>query len=73
MEAAYLFILFNKKQFEMAFIGSFGMHGIEDLFSRAIKMRMRMIHLVVYGTCFESLQNKPFPFTNIKQCNVKKR
>ncbi len=30
--AACLFILFDQKQFEMAFIGPFGMYGIEDLF-----------------------------------------
>ena len=60
--AACLFILFDQKQFEMAFIGPFGMYGIEDLFSRAVEMRMRMIHLVVYGTSLKSLQDEAFAF-----------
>jgi hypothetical protein len=50
----------------MAFIGSFWMHGIEDLFARDVEMRMRMVHLVVYGTCLKGLQNKPFAFLSSK-------
>ena len=61
-----MFILFNQKQFEMAFIGSFWMHGIEDLFARDVEMRMRMVHLVVYGTSLKGLQNKPFAFLSSK-------
>jgi len=40
------------------------MHGIEDLFSRAVEMRM--VHLVVYGTSLKGLQNKPFAFLSSK-------
>ena len=61
-----MLILFKQKQFEMALFDPFGMHGIEDLFSRAVEMRMRMVHLVVYGTCLKGLQNKPFAFLSSK-------
>ena len=63
---ACLLILFDQKQFEMAFIGSFRMHGIEDLFSRTVEMRMRMIHLVVYGTSLKGLQDEAFAFLSSK-------
>ena len=48
----------------MAFIGPLGMHGIEDLFSRAVEMRMRMVHLVVYGTCLKGFP----PFLSDDAC-----
>ena len=61
-----MLILFEQKQFEMAFIGPLGMHGIEDLFSRAVEMRMRMVHLVVYGTCLKGFQDEAFAFLSSK-------
>ena len=61
-----MFFLFDQKQFEMALFDPFGMHGIEDLFSHTVEMRMRMVHLVVYGTSLKGLQNKPFAFLSSK-------
>ena len=61
-----MLILFEQKQFEMALFDPFGMHGIEDLFSHTVEMRMRMVHLVVYGTSLKGFQDEAFAFLSSK-------
>ena len=56
----------------MALFGPFGMYGIKNLFSRAVEMRVRMIHLVVYRTSLECLQDEAFAFLHVKQRDVEK-
>ena len=62
--------LFEQKQFEMALFGPFGMYGIENLFSRAVEMRVRMVHLIVYRTSLECLQDEALAFLHVKQRDV---
>ena len=64
--------LFEQKQIEMALFDPFGMYGIENLFTRAVEMRVRMVHLVIDGTSLKCLQDEMFAFLHVKQCDVEK-
>ena len=54
----------------MALFASFGMYGIENLFSRAVEMGVWVVHLVINGTSLKCLQDKAFVFLHVKQCDV---